>query len=90
MEHVIHSRIGRFNAHIKRGQLGNSLSYCVLRSELRRSEGAIRPVQMEHVIHSRIGRFNAHIKRGQLGNSLSYCVLRSELRRSEGAFGEGY
>ena len=37
---VKHSRVGQFNAHVKCAQIENSLSYCVLRSELRRSERA--------------------------------------------------
>ena len=45
MERVICSRIGRFNACVKHGQLENSLSYCVLRSELRRSERALRDIK---------------------------------------------
>ena len=43
--------IGRFNARIKRGQLENSLSYCVLRSELRRSERALRVSLTPHFKH---------------------------------------
>ena len=39
-EHVIRNRIGRFNAHVKRGQLENYLSFCVLR----RNELAFRPI----------------------------------------------
>ena len=40
-EHVIHSKIGRFNAGVKRAQIENSLSYCINACDLRRSEGAI-------------------------------------------------
>ena len=35
---VTRSRIGQFNTHVKGGQLENSLSYCILRSKLCKSE----------------------------------------------------
>ena len=41
MEHIIRSRIGRFNAHVKCAQIENALSYCINACNLRRSERAI-------------------------------------------------
>ena len=43
MEYVIGSRIGQFNARVKRAQIENYLSYCINICNLRRSELAIRP-----------------------------------------------
>ena len=40
-ERVIHSRIGQFNACVKRAQIDNSRSYCANACDLRRSKRAI-------------------------------------------------
>ena len=41
-DHVKRSRIGQFNASVKRAQIENSLSYCINACDLHRSERAIR------------------------------------------------